>query len=254
MQRVRALFERLEEAKLTINLAKCELGQATVTYLGRVVGQGQVAPVQAKVAVIEEFPPPVTKKELMRFLGMVGYYRCFCKNFSTVVAPLTDLLKAKAHFVWSPKCEEAFCNVKRLLCSAPVLAAPRFDCSFVLHIDASHVGAGAVLMQPDEQGVNRVVSFFSKKFNQYQLNYSVVEKETLALILALQHFDVYVGSGLSPVVVFTDHNPLTFLQSLRGPNQRLVRWSLFLQSFNLDIRHIKGRDNVVADALSRSPM
>ncbi|XP_030283654.1 uncharacterized protein LOC115587797 [Sparus aurata] len=126
------------------------------------------------------------------------------------------------------------------------------DC--VDQVDASHVGAGAVLVQADEQGVDRPVSFFSKKFNRHQVNYSVVEKEALALVWALQHFAVYVESGVAPVVVYTDHNPLTFLHSLRCPNQRLIRWSLFLQSCNLDIRHIKGRDNVVADALSRAPV
>ena len=97
------------------------------------------------------------------------------------------------------------------------------------------------------------VAFFSRKFNKYQLNYSVIEKEALALIWALQHFDVYLGSGLTPLVVYTDHNPLTFLRSLQNPNQRLMRWALFLQPYHLDIRHIKGSENVMADALSRLP-
>ena len=97
------------------------------------------------------------------------------------------------------------------------------------------------------------VAFFSRKFNKYQLNYSVIEKEALALIWALQHFDVYLGSGLTPLVVYTDHNPLTFLRSLQNPNQRLMRWALFLQPYHLDIRHIKGSENVIADALSRLP-
>ena len=71
-----------------------------LTYLGRVVGQGNVVPVQAKVQAVSEFPPPTTKKELQRFLGLVGYYRSFCRNFSTVVFPLTELLKGGAKFVW----------------------------------------------------------------------------------------------------------------------------------------------------------
>lgn len=78
---------RLAQARLTVNLAKCEFAKATVVYLGRVVGQGSVRPVRAKVCAIDDFPSPTTKKELMRFLCMVGYYRCFCRNFSTVVAP-----------------------------------------------------------------------------------------------------------------------------------------------------------------------
>lgn len=96
--------------------------------------------------------------------------------------------------------------------------------------------------------ISQSVFFFSRKVIRHQLNYSVIEKEKLALILALQHFSLYVGSG--PVVVFTDHNPLAFLNSLQCPNQRLI---LMLQSYSLDIRHIKGRVNVVADALSRAP-
>ncbi len=237
-----------------MNLAKCEFARATVTYLGRIVGQGQVRPVGAKVEAVQKFSVPTTKKELMRFLGLVGYYRSFCRNFSIVVAPLTDLLRGKTTFVWSPECQRAFEQIKVLLCTAPVLAAPRFDRPFQLNVDASHVGAGSVLMQADDFGIERPVCFFSKKFTACQKNYSVIEKEALALVLSLKHFDVYVGGGCTPLVVYTDHNPLTFLNSLQCPNQRLVRWSLFLQSYSLDIRYIKGTDNVVADALSRAPV
>ena len=252
IHRIRALFDRLVWAGLTVNLAKCEFAKATVTYLGKVVGQGQVRMLQDKVAAIVQYPPPTTKKELMRFLGMVGYYRSFCRNFSSVVEPLTALLKKDTQFVWTDRCSSAFENVKALLCAEPVLAAPRFDASFSLQVDASNVGAGAVLLQTGDHGVERPVAFFSKKFNRYQLNYSVIEKEALALISALQHFEVYLGSGLTPLVVYTDHNPLTFLRSLQNPNQRLMRWALFLQPYHLDIRHIKGSENVMADALSRS--
>lgn len=188
----------------------------------------------------------------MRFLGMIGYYRNFCCNFSTVVAPLTNLLKGSVKFVWSDQCQQAFENAKLLLTSAPVLVAPRLDQPFKLQVDASQVGAGAVLLQDDECGVARPVGYFSRKFNKHQLNYSTIEKEALALIWALQHFDVYVGGGLHPVVVFSDHNPLTFLGSLQNANQRLMRWALFLQPYRLSIRHIRGVENVMADALSRA--
>lgn len=156
-------------------------------------------------------------------------------------------------FDWSACCQQAFDNVKMLLCSAPVLAAPCFDRAFMLQVDASQVGAGAVLLQRDDQGLVRPVSFFSKKFNSYQSNYSVIEKEALSLIWALQLFEVYVAAG-ELIVVYTDHNPLTFLRSLRCPNQRLTHWSLFLQAYNLDIRYIKGSENIIADALSRAPL
>lgn len=121
----------------------------------------------------------------MRFLGMIGYYRGFCKNFSTVVAPLTGLLNSKVKFDWSPQCQLAFDNVKGLISSAPVLAAPRLDEPFQLQVDASKLAAGAAFLQAGPDGVDHPVGFFSRKFNSYQLNYSIVEKEALALIWAL---------------------------------------------------------------------
>lgn len=179
---IRKLFDRLSDARLTVNLAKSEFAKATITYLGKVVGQGSVRPVQAKMTAIEQYPVPTTKKELLRFLGLVGYYRSFCKNFSTVVAPLTNLLKGKAKYIWSASCHQAFENVKSLLCSPPVLAAPCMDRPFKLLVDASDVGAGAVLLQSGRGGLEHPVSFYSKKFNSFQVNYSFIEKETLALI------------------------------------------------------------------------
>lgn len=236
---------------LSVNLSKSEFAKATVTYLGKVVGQGPVRPVRAKVEAIDKYPTPTTKKELMRFLGMVGFYRCFCRNFSAVAVPLTNLLRGGVDFCWTPLCQQAFERVKMLLTEAPVLAAPSFDRAFKLQVDASNVGAGAVLLQTSPDDNDRPIGFFSRKFNLYQLNYSVIEKEALALIWALQHFEVYVGSSEGPIVVYTDHNPLVFLHSLQNPNQRLMRWCLFLQSYSLDIHHIKGVENVTADALSR---
>ena len=143
----------------------------------------------------------------MRFLGIVRCYRSFCPNVSSVVSPLTDLLKSKAKFVWTAVCQTAFESVKAILTSSPVLEAPQLNQSFKVQVDASQVGAGMVLLQEDD----RPVCFFFLGSLPYQLNYSVIEKEALPLILALQHFDVYVG-GAVPLVVYSDHNP--FLQSL----------------------------------------
>ena len=94
--------------------------------------------------------------------------------------------------------------------------------------------------------------YFSKKFDCHQRNYSTIEKELLALVLALQHFDVYINPSADAITVYTDHNPLAFLHRMRNKNRRLLNWSLLLQEYNLNITHIKGRDNVIADALSRA--
>ena len=251
LQRIRQFFDRLSKAKLTVNLAKTEFCHATVTFLGHLVGQGQVKPLEAKVNAISEFPVPKCKRQMMRFLGMAGYYRKFCKNFSGIAEPLTNLLKKSTKFKWNDKCQDAFDRLKAILKSAPVLLAPDFDKCFKLAVDANDVGIGAVLLQEDNNGIDHPVCYFSKKFNKHQKNYSTIEKECLALILAIQQFEVYLTSSISPIVVFSDHNPLSFLHKLKNKNQRLLRWSLLLQEFNLDIRHIKGKDNIIPDALSR---
>ena len=136
--------------------------------------------------------------------------------------------------------------------NSPVLVSPDFNKQFKLAVDASDVGIGAVLYQESDDNIDRVVSFYSKKLNRYQKNYSTIEKECLGLLLSLQHFDVYLNVTLHPILVFTDHNPLTFLHKMTNKNQRLTRWSLLLQQYNMDIKHIKGTDNVIADALSRA--
>ncbi|KAJ8257267.1 hypothetical protein GJAV_G00183750 [Gymnothorax javanicus] len=181
---IRDFFQRVSDAKLTINLVKSDFCKAAVVCLGHIVGQGQVKPIDAKVKVITEFPEPTTKRQLMRFLGMAGYYRKFCKNFSIISEPLTNLLKKNAKFVWDEKCQNSFDQLKANLKNTPVLFSPNFKKEFKLAVDASDIGAGAVLLQEDTDGVDHPVCYFSKKFDKYQKDYSTIEKECLALVLA----------------------------------------------------------------------
>ena len=251
LQAISAFFDRLSDAKLTVNLTKSEFGCAHVIYLGHVVGQGHVKPFNAKVSAISNFPIPECKRQLMRFLGVAGYYRKFCPNFSTISEPLTCLLKKNVPFVWTDSCQTAFEKLKAILESSPVLSAPDFSAPFKLAVDASDVAAGAVLLQEDNDGIDHPLCYFSRKFDKSQRNYSTIEKECLSLILALHHFEVYVTSSSQTVVVYCDHNPLVFIHKMSNKNQRLLRWGLILQKYDLDIRHIKGKDNIVADCLSR---
>lgn len=131
-------------------------------------------------------------------------------------------------------------------------AAPDFTTPFKLEVDACETGAGAVLIQEDNKGVDRPVCFYSKKFNSYQQHYSTIEKETLALLLALQHFEVYLNSHPLPTIVYTDHNPLVFLSQMFNKYQQLMCWALLVKPFYILIKHKKDSENVVADALSRS--
>ncbi|KAL1250723.1 hypothetical protein QQF64_018519 [Cirrhinus molitorella] len=148
-------------------------------------------------------------------------------EFRKAMVTYLELLSMSKAFVWSPGCDNAFNAAKDLLCSS---SAPDFLRPFKLEVNASALGAGAVLLQETETGIDHPVCFFSKKFSKTQQRYSTIEKEALALLLALQHFEVYVGGSSLPITVYTDHNPLVFLLHMANSNQRLMRWSLVVQS------------------------
>ena len=109
-----------------------------------------------------------------------------------------------------------------------------------------------MLLQEGPQGIDHPVFYYSRKFNSHQANYSTSEKEALALLSALQHFDVYLSAAVVAVKAFTDHNPLVLIHKMKNKNQRLLHWSLALQEYRLIIRHIRGKDNIIADTLSRA--
>ena len=113
-----------------------------------------------------------------------------------------------------------------------------FHKQFKLFVDASDIGCGTMLIQEDSQGFDHPVCYYSQKFNGHQKNYCTVEKETLAVLLLLQHFNVYLGSTVIPVKAFTDRNPLVFINWMKNSNQRLLQWNLAFQEHNLDIEHI----------------
>ena len=138
-----------------------------------------------KVEAIHQYPLPKDKQDIMRFLGMAGYYRKFCHNFATIAASLTELLQKKQKFMWTPSCQAAFEKIKAVLLMAPVLGAPDFSKLFKLLVDASDIADGGVLLQEDSHGIDHPVCYFSRKFDSHQHHYSTCEKETLALLLFL---------------------------------------------------------------------
>ncbi|XP_076043861.1 uncharacterized protein LOC143026954 [Oratosquilla oratoria] len=245
-----SLFNALHNNNLVVNLSKCIFAQAQVPYLGHIVGGGVLSPPSAKVEAISMMAVPNTKRQVRRFLGAVGYYRRYIKNFADITLPLTDLLKKNTPFKWSEPCEKSFQGLKQVLCSYPVLVAPDFGKSFKLACDASDGAIGGILLQENEQEIDHPVAYFSKKLTPAQKNYATVEKELLSIVLSLNHFSFYLPPS-EEVKIYTDHRPLTYLESFKTKNQRLTRWSLYLQNFNLKVIHVRGLDNVLADMLSR---
>lgn len=210
-----------------------------------------VAPRAAKVEAILKFPNPVDGKQLRSVLGIAGYYRKFIPHFAQIAACLTNLLRKGSKFTWTEETKQAFVDIKSRLSSRPILRPPDFSLPFAIAVGASAVAIGANLMQVID-GIEHPICYYSKRLNSHQQNYATIEKEAYALILAVRMFSVYFGAH--PVTVYTDHSPLQFLKNMANYNQKLLRWSLELQQFNLHIVHRPGKHNLIPDILSRRPV
>jgi len=248
LKHIRIIFRKIREANLTLKLSKCEFAAAELDYLGHHVGLGKLQPREQKVQALLQFPRPTNRKSLQRYLGLAGYFRRFIPHFSYISSVLSDLLKKNAKFVWTDKCENAFIDLKSRLATRPILRPPNYDLPFCIAVDTSGVAIGAYLFQIVDD-IEHPVCYLSKKLNKHQMHYSTVEKEAYGLMLATRAFSVYFGCSL--VTVYTDHSPLQFLSKMSNHNQKLLRWNLELQQYNLMIVHRAGRDNVLPDLLSR---
>ena len=234
-----------------------------MTYLGHVVSAEGVSTDPAKTEAVSQWPAPKTLRELRSFLGFASYYRRFVSNFAQKAAPLHRLVaemssraRGKQAIIkeehWSVQCQNAFKELKRVLTSAPVLAYPDYSKPFVVETDASDKGLGAVLSQKQD-GRLRVIAYASRGLRGSESNmenYSSIKLELLALKWAIcEKFREYLLG--SEFTVFTDNNPLTYLQSKSKLKAVEQRWAAELSSFNFKLEYRAGRHNTNADALSR---
>ena len=244
------VFARVRDANLTVKPSKCSLGCQSVDYVGHRVANGCLKTQEDKIIKIRDAAVPTNKTQLRAFLGLTGYYRKFVPNYADVAVCLTDMTKKGRPEVvkWCDEAEVAFNKLKEMLCSRLVLRLPDFARQFVIRTDASNVGVGAVLLQRYEDTLHPV-AYASKRLTPAQERYATIERECWAIIWSLQRFYVYVYGR--HFVVQTDHQPLTYLNSAKHSNGRLMRWALLLQPFRFTVEAIPGSENVGADYLSR---
>lgn len=242
--------EKLREAGLQISTQKSRFCMSKLVFLGYVIDENGVQPDPEKIAPILNYPTPKNVKEVRRLIGMAGWYRRFIRDFSSITAPMTDLIKkAKQKFIWTAEAQNAFEQLKVFLTSAPVLGIPNFNLPFQIECDASDLGIGAVLVQTQDEE-ERVIAYMSAKLSATQRNYHVTERECLAVLTAIEKFRQYVEGTKFTVV--TDHASLVWLRNFKDPAGKIARWALRLQAHDFDIKHRKGTHMVVPDALSRA--
>ena len=244
LEHLRAVFIALRDARLFGNLGKCTFCTDRVSLLGYVVTPQGIEVDKAKIEAIESWPQPKTVTQVRSFLGLAGFYRRFVRDFSTIAAPLNELTKKDVPFLWGTTQEEAFTVLKDKLTHAPLLQLPDFNKTFELECDASGIGLGGVLLQD-----GKPVAYFSEKLSGPSLNYSTYDKELYALVRTLETWQHYLWP--KEFVIHSDHESSKHIKSQAKLNRRHAKWVEFIETFPYVIKHKKGKENVIADALSR---
>jgi len=245
LQHVRRVLEKLQQNKLLINLKKCTFLQKELVYLGFVVAENELKMDPEKIAAIKNWPSPRSLFEVRSFHGLASFYRKFIRNFSEICAPMLDTIKkASQPFCWTRAAEENFQLLKRNITEKPILRLPDFSKLFQVRCDASGIAIGAVLSQED-----RPVAFFSEKLNESLQKYSSYDKEFYDVVQALKHWRHYLLGN--EFVLFSDNSALQYVMQQHKLNHKHAKWVEYLQIFTFMLKHISGRANKVANALSR---
>nr|GEZ19720.1 reverse transcriptase domain-containing protein [Tanacetum cinerariifolium] len=239
---------RCEETNLVLNWEKCHFMCKEGIVLGHKISKSGIEVDRAKVDVIAKLPHPTTVKGVRSFLGHAGFYLRFIQDFSKIARPMTHLLEKETPFVFSKECIEAFNTLKKKLTEAPILVVPEWNLPFELMCDASDYAIGTVLGQRKSKHF-QPIHYASQTMIEAQIHYATTEKEMLAVVYAFEKFWPYLV--LSKSIVYTDHSALKYLLNKKDAKQRLLRWILLLQEFDITILDKKGSENLAADHLSR---
>ena len=241
---VRMVLDVLRQQKFFVTKAKSKFAQTEIQYLGHIVSAQGLRPDPKKVQAVQSWPVPKNVHDVRSFLGLCNYFRKFIDHYSSIAVSLTNLTKKSVGWNWTGRCQDAFESLKRGLAEAPLLRTPDERLPYEVVTDASDYGLGAVLLQE-----GRPIAFESRKLSSAELNYTVTEKEMLAVVHALRVWRCYLEGA--EFTVFTDHVSNTFFQTQPSLSRRQARWSEFIQRFGVfKWEYLKGERNV-ADALSR---
>jgi transposase InsO family protein len=267
LQRLDLVLTKIEEAGLKLKPSKCCLFQNQVKYLGHMVSEDGIQADLSKINKVLDWPIPTNRKQLQRFLGFTGYYRRFVKDYARIAGPLHEMLKGEGGrksgkakqksgkskdnqpFVWGPSQQDSFSRLIQALTTTPVLSFADFSKPFVVQVDASFEGLGAVICQ-EHEGMMKPIAYASRKLSSSEKRYPVHKLEFLALKWAVcDKFHEYLYA--SEFEVWTDNNPLTYVMKSAKLDATGLRWVAELSLYNFSIKYTPGKSNAAADALSR---
>lgn len=251
LEHLEQLFARLKQANMTLKINKCIFLRKEVKYLGHILSCSGILPDPEKISAITNFPRPRNLKTLRGFLGLCNYHRKFSENYAILIAPMNNLLRKHVKWKWDKNIEQSFQKTKEAFIKTTMLHHPDTNKPFYLQTDASNVGISARLFQRDDQAEEKVIFYGSRLLKPAEVNYTTCERETLAIVFFLRKWrTLLLGMNL---IILTDCKALTFLLRCKLLNSRLIRWALTIQEYTFEIKHCTGKENVVADILSRYP-
>jgi transposase InsO family protein len=247
---VRLVLQHLQEAGLQADLKKCEFDVTRTKYLGFIVSTDGIEVDPEKVAVVREWQYPTTVKGVQSFLGFCNFYRRFIRDFGLIAKPLINLTKAGTRFDFDENCQQAFCMLKEVLTSAPLLRHYDHTLPCMLETDASDGVVASVLSQKHGDDYFPV-AYFSKTMQAAELNYEVHDKEMLAIVKSFANWRAELTSTPHQIRVYTDHKALEYFISTKSLNARQARWAELLADYHFLIAYRPGKQNPLADALTR---
>ena len=251
MENIETCFQRVDDSGMKLKPRKCIFFCTETVFLGRKITQEGILIDEKKIEALKSWPRPETRKQLQSFLGFTNYHRDHIAGYSEIAAPLCALAGSRDTFDWTDLHTERFQQLKEVITTAPCLAYPRPEGTFILDCDASDDSIGACLSQIREDGIERPIAFASNVLLKEQRRYCTTRKELLSLVKFSRHFRHYLLG--QKFVVRTDHNCLVWLMNFRHIEGQLARWMEELSQYNMDIQHRAGKKHGNADGMSRVP-
>ena len=248
LQHLEEIFERLRKAGLKLKLQKCSFFKKHIQYLGHLISDEGIQPLQEKLESIAKMPVPQNAKQVKQFLGLVGYYRKFVPHFSDIARPLTHLTRKNEGFNWSTECDKCFHMLKDYLQEALILRYPDPTADYILYTDASKYTYAGVLTQSIDR-TDHPVAYTSGLFRGSQLNWAALTKEAYAIYKLVKKLSFYLDSA--QITLRSDHLPLKKFLEENTMNAKVNNWAVELESQNINFEFIAGTKNVLADTLSR---
>ncbi|XP_027178217.1 uncharacterized protein LOC113777381 [Coffea eugenioides] len=250
---LRKLFERLRKYNLKLNPAKCAFGAPAGKLLGFIVSKRGIEIDPAKIKAIRDMPVPKTQKDVKSFLGKINFIGRFIAQLTATCEPLFKLLRKNVPLYWNEECQQAFDKIKDYLLQPPVLVPPKPGRPLIMYLSVLDGAVGCVLGQHDDSGrKEQAIYYLSKKFTQYEANYSFIEKSCCALAWAAQKLRHYLLSHTTYLISRSD--PLKYLLEKPMLTGRLAKWQIVLSEFDIVFTSQKAvKGQAIADHLAENP-